>query len=151
MTTRRVVATCAAGFLVSQILEILIHGFILRADYAPYYGTLLRSMDGKPGWPAALLPIAHLSFVVAYVWMYNRINLPGPWFRAGLAYGLIGWMIGQAPLWLLWYAEQPWPDTLVVKQLSLELVSSLILGLVVAALARPAVYDIQETSAAVRT
>jgi hypothetical protein len=31
-----------------------------------------------------------------------------------------------------------WPDTLVVKQLSLELVSSLILGLVVAALARPA-------------
>lgn len=60
-------------------------------------------------------------------------------------------MIGQAPLWLLWYAEQPRPDTLIVKQLSLELVSSLILGLVVAALARQAGYDTRETSAGVRT
>jgi len=151
MTTRRFAATCAVGFLVSQILEILIHGFILRAAYAPYYGTLLRPMNGEPSGPAALLPVAHLSFVVAYVWIYNRIALSGPWLRSGLTYGLIGWMIGQAPLWLLWYAEQPWPDTLVVKQLSLELVSSLILGLVVAALARPAGYDARETSAAVRT
>jgi hypothetical protein len=65
------------------------------------------------------------------------LHLLGPWLRAGLTYGVIGWMIGQVPLWLLWFAEQPWPDALVVKQLSLELVSSLILGLVVAALARP--------------
>ena len=137
MTTRRFVVTCAVTFLVSQILEILIHGFILRADYAPFYGTLLRPMNQAPSWPMALLPVAHLSFVVAYVWIYDRIALLGPWLRAGLTYGVIGWMIGQVPLWLLWFAEQPWPDALVVKQLSLELVSSLILGLVVAALARP--------------
>jgi hypothetical protein len=47
--------------------------------------------------------------------------------------GIIGWLIGQAPLWLLWYAEQPWPGTLVVKQLLLELISSLIIGATVVA------------------
>jgi hypothetical protein len=150
MTTRRFIATCAVAFLVSQILGILVHGFILRADYAPFYGTLLRPMNQGPSWPMALLPVAHLSFVVAYVWIYNRIAPPGPWLRAGLTYGVIGWMIGQAPLWLLWYAEQPWPDALVVKQLSLELISSLILGLVVAALARPQLYHALETSPGTR-
>jgi hypothetical protein len=139
MTTRRFAATCAVAFIVSQILEILIHGFILRADYAPFYGTMLRPMDKGPDWHGLLLPLAHLSFVIAFVWIYARVAPTGPWLRAGLTYGLFGWCIGQVPLWLLWYAEQPWPDTLVLKQLSLELVSSLILGLVVAGLARPAV------------
>jgi hypothetical protein len=80
MTTRRFVATCAVGFLISQLLGILVHGFILRADYAPFYGTLLRPMNQAPSWPMALLPVAHLSFVVAYVWIYNRIAPSGRGF-----------------------------------------------------------------------
>jgi hypothetical protein len=44
--------------------------------------------------------------------------------------------MASVPLWLLWYAEQPWPGSLVIKQLALELVSTLILGVVVAALGR---------------
>lgn len=138
MTTRRFVAACVVAFLVSQILAILVHGFILRADYMPFYGTLLRPMDRGADWRMLMLPLAHLSFIVAYVWIYARIALAGSWVRAGLTYGLVGWMIAQVPLWLLWYAEQPWPDTLVVKQLGLEFISALILGLVVAAIARPA-------------
>jgi hypothetical protein len=53
----------------------------------------------------------------------------------GLRLGTLGWMMGQVPLWLLWYAEQPWPGLLVVKQLGLELLSSLIVGLTIAAVA----------------
>jgi hypothetical protein len=40
--------------------------------------------------------------------------------------------MGQVPLWLLWYAEQPWPGSLVVKQLGWELVSSIVIGLTIA-------------------
>ena len=108
-------------------------GFILGADYAPFYGTLLRP---GPDWRMLMLPVAHLSFVVSFVWIYARIGPSGPWFREGLKFGVLGWLVGQVPLWLLWYAEQPWPEALVVKQLGLELVSSLALGLVVAAMAR---------------
>ena len=151
MTTRRFAATCAVAFIVSQILEILIHGFILRADYAPFYGTMLRPMDKGADWHGLLLPLAHLSFVIAFVWIYARVAPAGPWVRAGITYGLFGWFVGQVPLWLLWYAEQPWPGTLVVKQLSLELVASLIVGLVVAALARPQGHDVTEPSAVARS
>jgi hypothetical protein len=50
----------------------------------------------------------------------------------GLALGLIAWTLGQVPVWLLWYAQQPWPGSLVVKQLALELVSSILIGLTIA-------------------
>jgi len=133
MTIKRFAATCAVTFVVSQIFAVAVHGFILGADYAPFYGTLLRP---GPDWRMLMLPVAHLSFVVSFVWIYARIGPSGPWCREGLKFGVLGWLVGQVPLWLLWYAEQPWPDALVVKQLGLELVSSLALGLVVAAMAR---------------
>jgi hypothetical protein len=136
MTTKRFVGTCAAAFVVSQILAIAVHGFILRNDYLPYYGTLLRPIEGDGAWQMILLPVAHLSFVIALVWMYSRLAIDGSWVKQGLTIGALGFFIGQMPLWLLWYAEQPWPGSLVIKQLPLELVSALLIGIVVAGVAR---------------
>jgi len=134
MTKKRFVAACAAAFIVSQILEILIHGFILAPDYAPYYGKLLRPMDRGADWRGLLLPLAHLSFIVAFVWVYARAATSPSWVESGIIFGIFAWAIAQVPLWLLWYAEQPWPDSLVLKQLALELVAAVIVGLVVAAI-----------------
>lgn len=134
MTAKRFVAACAAAFIVWQILQIAIHGFILRGDYLPFYGRLLRPVD-QPDWRMLLLPVSHLSFIVALVWVYARAARSDSWVRSGLTFGFFAWAIDQAPLWLLWYAEQPWPDSLVVKQLALELVAALVVGLVVASIA----------------
>src|SRR5262249_20776751 len=133
----------AAAFVVSQILAIVVHGFILAADYAPYYGTLLRTHE-HASWQMLLLPAAHIAFFSALVWLYARPRLVGggdadalaPRAGRGVGVGTAGWVVGQIPLWLLWYAEQPWPGTLVVKQLGLELVSSLAIGLTIALVAR---------------
>jgi hypothetical protein len=132
MSYKRLAATTAAAFVVSQILAIAVHGFMLASDYAPYYGSLLRS---GPSWQMLFLPVAHLSFISALVWVYPRLQLAGPPAVQGLKIGIVGWVMGQAPLWLIWYAEQPWPGALVAKQLGLELVSSLIVGLTIALLA----------------
>jgi len=139
MTGRRFAGVCVVAFLVSQILEIAIHGFVLAGDYAPFYGTLLRSMTGSPGWQALLLPVAHVSYVIALVWVYDRIMDDGSRFAQGMRIGLVGFAMGQVPLWVLWYAEQPWPGGLVVKQLLLELAASLLLGVAIAGAARPRV------------
>ena len=77
MTYRRAAATTFAAFLVSQIIAIVVHGFILAADYAPFYGNLLRDQSGDPGWPALLLPVSHLCFVSGLVWIYGRLSLDG--------------------------------------------------------------------------
>jgi hypothetical protein len=134
MTTKRFAGTCAVAFIVSQVLAIAIHGFILRSDYLPYYGNLLRPMNGEGDWRMLLLPLAHLSSIITLVWVYSRMALTGSWLRQGLIIGTVGYFIGQAPLWMLWYAEQPWPDGLVVKQLALELVAALLIGLSVSAI-----------------
>ena len=135
MTTLRKVATTGAAFLVSQVLAVAVHGFILSKDYEPFYGTLLRKSSGG-SWQMLLLPVAHLFFVSALVWVYARVVLQGGTFIRGLKLGVLGWMLGQAPLWLLWYAEQPWPGELVAKQLALEFLSSLVIGVTIAGTAR---------------
>jgi hypothetical protein len=136
MTTARAAATVFAAFVASNVLAIAIHGFILGPDYEPYRGTLLRDFQNGPGWQSLLLPVAHLCFVSGLVWIYGRLSLDGSQTTRGVKLGLLAWTVGQAPLFLLWYAEQPWPDSLIVKQLGLELLSSLAIGLVIAFVSR---------------
>ena len=134
MSRTRIVLTTFAAFLVSQVMAVLIHGFVLAADYEPFDGTLLRS--GADAWQFIFLPVAHLAFICGLMWVYTHAQLRGSRMRQGLTLGVLGWMMGQVPVWLLWYAEQPWPGSLVVKQLGLELVSSIVIGLTIAFTAR---------------
>jgi hypothetical protein len=137
MTRARAVATTIAAFLMAQVGAVLIHGVILSADYEPYEGTLLRtSGDGTPPWQMLFLPVVHLAVIVPLVWVYGRLPLAGSTAARGAKIGLLGWAMGQLPVWLLWYAQQPWPGDLVLKQLGLELVASLAIGLTIAAVAR---------------
>jgi len=137
MSRGRIVSTTLVAFLVWQVAEILVHGFILAGDYQRYEGTLLRPVqDGQPPWQMLFLPVANLAFSSALVWVYARLRLDGSPVTRGLALGVVAWMIGQVPLWLIWYAEQPWPGRLVVKQLGLELLASIVLGLAIAYMAR---------------
>ena len=135
MTAKRFAGTVAVAFIVSEILAIAVHGFILAADYAPFYGNLLRPMSKEGDWRMLMLPLAHLCFVGALAWVYARVTLDGSTIVRGMKLGLLGWIIGQVPVWMLWYAEQPWPDSLVIKQLVLELASALIVGITIAAVA----------------
>ncbi len=144
MTSARAVATAFAAFVVSQLLTAIIHGVVLAADYEPFRGSLLRAAAGdQPPWQMLFLPVVHLVVVVTLVWIYSRLRLAGSKWQRGLTVGLIGWTLSQVPVWLLWYAQQPWPGVLVVKQLTLELASSLIIGLtiVLVAPAAPSAVD----------
>ena len=133
MSGKRMAGAIVAAFVVDQILQALLHGFVLAKDYAPYYGTLLRDQR-TAGWQMLFLPVAHLSFTVAFVWIYSRMTLRGSVLAQGVKLGVLAWLLGQVPVWLQWWAEQPWPDSIVPKQLGLELVASLIFGLVIAAI-----------------
>jgi len=135
MTKTRMFLTGLAALFVTELLAIAIHGFVLAADYAPYYGTLLRGGD-SPSWQLSFLTVAHAAYIGGLVWIYARIPFAGARVTQGLKLGLLGWVVGQVPLWLVWFAEQPWPSSLVVKQLVLELVSALIVGVTIALIAR---------------
>lgn len=143
MITKRFVVTVVAVFLVSQVFAIVIHGFILGPDYRPFYGTLLRPMDSSSGgagsaWMVAFLPLAHLAMAIAFVALYSRWVRPGSEIPQGLQFGVLAWLFGPVPMYLLWFAEQPWPLSLTIKQLVLELFTMLVLGTLTAMAYRPA-------------
>lgn len=143
MNIKRFTWTVIAVFLVAQVFAIVIHGFILGAAYRPFYGTLLRPMDaaGGPQWMVAFLPLAHLAMAVAFVALYSRWVRPGPDIPQGLRFGVLAWLFGPVPMYLLWFAEQPWPLSLTIRQLALDLVTMLVLGTLAAMLYKPPVGD----------
>ena len=118
MTRSRAIATGLAAFFVSQILTVIIHGFILSSDYEPFRGTLLRAADVDPPWQMLFLPIVHLARrrdagVALRAASVGRIEV-----ESWTALGLVAWTMSQVPVWLIWYARQPWPGVLGSEQLA---------------------------------
>ena len=130
MSTKRRIAAVVAVFLTAQVFAILIHGFILARDYAPFYGRLLRPVSDNPGWPIFMLPASHLAMSVAFVALLERTLREGPVLPQAIRFGVLAYLLGPVPMYLLWFAEQPWPSSLLVKQLPLELITFLTLGAV---------------------
>jgi MFS superfamily sulfate permease-like transporter len=142
MSTKRFIGTVAAVFLISQIFAIIIHGFILGSDYQPFYGTLLRPMQADaPKWMGLFLPLAHLAMAIAFVALFGRWVRSGPEIPQGLRFGVLAWLMGPVPMYLLWFAEQPWPLSLTLKQLLLDLFAMLVLGTLTSMLYKPAPAD----------
>ena len=143
MTTKRFALTVLVVFIVSQVFAIVIHGFILGPDYRPFYGTLLRPMQVSgsgaeaSAWMILFLPLAHLAMATAFVALFSRWVRPGvDEIAQGLKFGVLAWLFGPVPMYLLWFAEQPWPLSLTIKQLVLELFTMLVLGTFTAMLYR---------------
>ncbi len=137
MSFKRFALTVVVVFIISQVFAIVIHGFILGPDYRPFYGTLLRPM-GVSG-SAVFLPLAHLAMAIAFVALFSRWVRPGgDAIAQGLKFGVLAWLFGPVPMYLLWFAEQPWPLSLTIKQVLLELFTMLVLGTFTAMLYRVA-------------
>jgi len=144
MSPRRFALSVVVIFVLSQIFAIVIHGFILGPDYRPFYGTLLRPMQVSgsgaeaSAWMITFLPLAHLAMAIAFVALFSRWVRPGDEIAQGLKFGVLAWLFGPVPMYLLWFAEQPWPLSLTIKQLVLELFTMLVLGTFTAMLYRAA-------------
>lgn len=140
MSTKRFIGIVGLVFFVSQVFAIVIHGFILGADYRPFYGTLLRPMDAAdaPTWMVAFLPLSHLAMAIAFVALFTRWVRPGPEIPQGLRFGVLAWLFGPVPMYLLWFAEQPWPLSLTIKQVVLDLFTMLVLGTLTSMAYKPA-------------
>jgi len=54
---------------------------------------------------------------------------------------VLAWLFGPVPMYLLWFAEQPWPLSLTIKQLVLDLFTMLVLGTLTSMLYKPAPSD----------
>jgi hypothetical protein len=84
--------------------------------------------------PFALL--FSLTFAAALVWIYSQGRSNRSWLGQGIRYGVAIWAISQVPLYLTNYVIEPWPGMFVTKILAWELIASVVLGVVIAALSK---------------
>ncbi len=120
-----------AAFLVSFFYGFLAHGILLHADYAQIPNLMRTDADAMNYFPYMLL--SHLIKGFAFAWIYRQgISAGVPWLTQGVRFGIAVALLLAVPLYLVYYAVQPMPGTLVVKQIILDSIGTVIMGIVVA-------------------
>jgi hypothetical protein len=110
------------------------HQLLLGRAYAAIEPIMRSKSDMMAHMPFAL--VNSLLFSCAFVWIYSQGKNAKPWLGQGVRFGIAVWVLAVVPLYLTNYVIEPWPGTFVAKILSWEFVATIILGILVAALAR---------------
>ena len=120
----------ALVFVAWMIGSFVVHGVLLRADYMQLSGLFRTDADQQRFFPVMLL--AHVVLAGAFVWIYARGVEAKPWLAQGIRFGIAVALLTIVPTYLIYFAVQPLPAGLVVKQIIGDGILLLILGSIVA-------------------
>ena len=118
--TKKFVLSVVVVFVVAMAIGWVVHGLLLGQDYAKLSGLF---------W---YIVLAHVLFAVAFVWIYVKGKEDRPFLMQGIRYGVALAALMTVPVYLTYYAVQPLPGALVVKQIVLDTIGMIVLGVVVA-------------------
>lgn len=117
--------------IAALLLGFIVHGLLLAPDYAAL-GAMFRSDDDSQRY-AHWMVLAHVLIGFAMTWIYAQGFSSGrSSSMQGLRFGLAMALFSTVPGYLIYYAVQPLPAALVVKQLLFGVATMLLLGLLVA-------------------
>lgn len=111
----------------------IVHGVLLHEDYSRLPNLLRPEVEaqGYFGW----MLLADLLMGFGFTWIYVKGREAGkPAVGQGLRFGLAIAVLMTIPMYVIYYAVQPWPGEVVVKQIVYDTISVLIMGVVVALL-----------------
>ena len=121
-------------FIISMALGFIVHGFLLAQGYAQLPGLFRQETDAATYFPYMLL--AHVFMAVGFVWIYIKGKEDKPFLAQGVRYGAAVAVLVTIPTYLIYYAVQPMPGVLVLKQIVFDTISVVLMGIVVAWLNR---------------
>jgi hypothetical protein len=122
----------AAWFLGSFV----VHGVLLRSDYMQLTSLFRAEDDQRKYFP--LMIVAHVMLSGAFLWIYARGVEAKPWPAQGVRFGLAVALLTVVPTYMIYFAVQPMPADIVIKQIVCDGVLTIILGMIVAWLYRGA-------------
>jgi len=119
-------------FVVGMTIGFVVHGMLLTSDYAQL-PNLLRAEADAQGYFMWML-LAHVLMAIGFTWIYRQGRVSDrPWLGQGLRFGLAMALVMTLPTYLIYYAVQPWPGQVVVKQIVFDVGGMLVMGVVTAA------------------
>jgi hypothetical protein len=121
-------------FIAWMLGSFIVHATLLHADYLQLSNLFRTDADQQRFFPIMLL--AHVLLAGAFVWIYARGVENKPWLEQGIRFGIAVALLCIVPTYLIYFAVQPMPQTLVIKQIVFDSVLMVILGIIVAWLYR---------------
>jgi hypothetical protein len=129
MNTRFLISS-AAVIVLLVVFGYLVHGILLAGDYARL-PNLYRSPEEQTKYLPFVLA-AQVIAGVALVWLYRRRRNSRPTILQGMRFGLAVAALMVIPKFLIYYAIEPLPGTIVVKQIVFDTIIVTVIGIVVA-------------------
>ena len=118
------------AFVVSMLGGFVVHGTLLHAEYQKLTGLFRSETEAQAYFPWMLL--AHVILAGAFVWIYSRGIEPRPWLGQGVRYGLAVACLTAIPIYLIYYAVQPMPGSVVCRQIIYDTILWVIVGIATA-------------------
>ncbi len=120
-------------FVLSMMSGFLIHGLLLHGDYAQL-PNLMRTEEEQQGYFIWMM-LGHAMMALGLTWIYLKgREADKPFLGQGLRFGVAIAVLMTIPIYLIYYAVQPWPGAVVVKQIVYDVIHVLIMGVAVAAI-----------------
>ena len=117
-------------FVLASVLSYAVHEVLLKADYAKL-GAMMRpaaEMRARLGY----VVLAHISFALAFTWIYIKGKENKPWLTQGIRYGIAVVLLAVVPMYLIYHSVTPTPLDVAIKQIGYDGISTLVLGAVLA-------------------
>ncbi len=118
-------------FVLTSVLGMLVHGIWLGPAYAELTGVM-RTEEESMGLMHFMI-IAHIFYAFGLCWVYRMgHDASKDWLGQGVRFGIAITVLIWIPVYLIYHTVAYFPMDVVVKQISGELVSSIIVGLTLA-------------------
>ena len=132
---KRFALSVVAIFVASMVLGMVVHGVLLGGEYQKLTPNLFRAEQDSQQHFLWMI-IAHVLMAIGFTWVYRAGRDARPWLGQGIRFGLAVAMLSVIPGYLIYFAVQPMPGELVVKQVVFDTLSMIVLGVVAAAVNR---------------
>lgn len=127
---KRMLISIVVIFIASMGLGFLVHGLLLHQDYAQLPGLFRTEEDSANYFPYMLF--AHVLIAIGFVSIYLKGKEDKPFLMQGVRYGIAIAVLMTIPTYLIYYAVQPMPTTLVFRQIVFDTGGIVLLGILVA-------------------
>lgn len=131
---KRFVIAWLVVFVAWMAGSFLVHGVLLRADYAQLPNLFRTEADSQQYFP--LMILAHVFLAGAFVWIYSRGVAATPWLAQGVRFGVAVAFLTVIPTYTIYYVVQPMPGMHVVKQIVFDSILTVVLGVIAASVYR---------------
>ncbi len=110
--------------------SFVVHGLLLGDMYAAQ-GAMYRPEADQQNYFHFML-LGHVFLAGGFVWIYQQGKSSADWLGQGVRYGIAIAFLASIPTYLIYYAVQPTPGGLVVRQIAFDSALVIILGMLIA-------------------